>query len=155
MIHHNGEPLPLRYGGLDEHDTTLERRPDLYAQHLVKDHGYSLEDVAPYAAGATWAQINGLHHLHKEARLIVRDTTGIHNNRESKPYAFGPDEHDSRFANSAVLYAEHLVKDHGYSLEDVEKYTVMRTHGDWFALDALHRIARNMETRYKKHVYPN
>lgn len=66
----------------------------------------------------------------------------ITNNGEPKPNPLGSDAHDGSFEGSCSLYAEHLVKDHGYTDADVEPYKWGMTYSDWLALDRLHRTAR-------------
>lgn len=68
----------------------------------------------------------------------------ITNNGEPKPNPLGSDAHDGSFEGSARLYAEHLVKDHGFSWSNVDPFKNGVSQGDWIALDHLHRHARSL-----------
>lgn len=67
----------------------------------------------------------------------------ITNNGEPKPHPLGSDAHDESFEGSTTLYADHLVKDHGFSYSNVEPFKGGSSQSDWTALDRLHRHARS------------
>lgn len=69
----------------------------------------------------------------------------ITNNGEPKPNPLGSDAHDGSFEGSTSLYADHLVKDHGFSYANVEPYKGASSQGAWLALDRLHRHARSLD----------
>lgn len=70
----------------------------------------------------------------------------VTNNGEPKPNPLGTDTHDNRFEGSCSLYAEHLVKDHGYTETDVEPFKWGGDSSAWSALNSLHRTARSLDT---------
>lgn len=67
------------------------------------------------------------------------------NNGEPKPNPYGTDTHDERFEGSTQLYAQHLVKDHGFSATAVEKLGQRGDQSAWSELNTLHRHARNLD----------
>lgn len=70
----------------------------------------------------------------------------IHNNGEPKPNKFGTDAHDGGFEGSNKLYAEHLVKDHGYMQADVEPFAYLSDQSAWSTLNSMHRAARSLDS---------
>jgi len=70
----------------------------------------------------------------------------ITNNGEPLPHPLGTDAHDGSFEGSTALYAEHLVKDHGFTEAQVAPYKNGAVQGDWSMLDRLHRQARSMDS---------
>lgn len=79
----------------------------------------------------------------------------INNNGEPKPDPLGTDAHDNSFEGSTSAYAEHLIKDHGYTEEDVAPFKEGRSQSDWLALDRLHRVARYLEQSDSKALLPD
>lgn len=69
----------------------------------------------------------------------------ITNNGEPKPSQYGTDAHDERFEGSCLLYAQHLVNEHGYSEEAVKAYKDGDSENEWIALNKLHRLARTLD----------
>jgi hypothetical protein len=69
MVTNNGEPKPNPLG-TDAHDGSFEGSTKLYAEHLVNDHGYTEEDVAPFKFGITEAEWYSLDYMHRKARLL-------------------------------------------------------------------------------------
>jgi hypothetical protein len=69
----------------------------------------------------------------------------ITNNGEPKPHPLGTDSHDESFEGSNKLYAEHLMKDHGFSYSNVEPFKDSLMQGAWIALNKLHRHARSQD----------
>jgi hypothetical protein len=68
-ITNNGEPKPHPLG-TDAHDGSFEGSTKLYAEHLVTDHGYTEEDVAPFKHGVTESDWLALGRLHRKARSL-------------------------------------------------------------------------------------
>lgn len=65
MTTNNGEPKPSPYG-TDAYDERFEGSCKLYAEHLVEEHGYKEEDVAPFKWGSdssAWSALNSMHHV--------------------------------------------------------------------------------------------
>jgi hypothetical protein len=69
MITNNGEPKPHPLGS-DAHDGSFEGSTKLYAEHLVNDHGYTEEQVAPYKGSVMVSDWLALDRLHRTARLL-------------------------------------------------------------------------------------
>lgn len=69
MVTNNGEPKPHPLG-TDAHDGSFEGSCYLYAKHLVEDHGYTEDDVAPYKDGIYQSQWSALNTMHRKARLL-------------------------------------------------------------------------------------
>jgi hypothetical protein len=69
MITNNGEPKPNPLG-TDAHDGTFEGSIELYAQHLINDHGFTENQVEPYRSGYTQGDWSMLNKLHRAARSL-------------------------------------------------------------------------------------
>lgn len=68
MIHNNNEPKPNPYG-TDSHDESFEGSTELYAKHLVEDHGFPAEKV--YAlVGSSQGNWTNIDRLHRYARSL-------------------------------------------------------------------------------------
>lgn len=67
---------------------------------------------------------------------------GAHSNREPKPSLYGTDPYDEMFEGSCSLFAEHLVKDHGYPADAVAFYQDGADESAWNELYRLHSAAR-------------
>jgi hypothetical protein len=68
-VTNNGEPKPHPLGD-DAHDGSFEGSTKLYAEHLVNDHGFPEEVVAPYKGSVMqrdWLMLNAFH---RTARLL-------------------------------------------------------------------------------------